>query len=92
MPTRLLWRALPQHLLVNFLYHLNYALHGRGNILWIAKFDAFRGLKHALDKRKKIQKSKKINPVELLSQLEKGLLQPYLIGYQQRKIKQKEKL
>ena len=86
-PSALLWGALPAHLMANFIYQLNYTLRGRGGVLLKAKRDALRGLSHALRKRRIIQKTRKASRAELLRQMEHGLLQPYLLGYQIRKIK-----
>ena len=92
MPGRLLWLALPHHLLANIFYQLNYTLRGRGGILWKAKLDALQGIKRALQKRKQIQAKNKVKPRNLLRNMERGILQPYLLGYKIRKIKRKENL
>ena len=88
MPSALLWEALPAHLVANFIYLVNYTLRGRGGCLLKAKKDALRGLSRALRKRREIQKTRKVSSVELLSKMERGWLQPYLLGYHIRKIRQ----
>ncbi|MFH1907561.1 MAG: glycosyltransferase family 2 protein [Chloroflexota bacterium] len=88
MPSALLWEALPAHLMANFIYQVNYTLRGRGGVLLRAKKDALRGLSRALRKRQEIQKTRKASSVELLSIMERGWLQPYLLGYHIRKIRQ----
>jgi GT2 family glycosyltransferase len=87
MPSALLWEALPAHLMANFIYHLNFTLRGRGSVLLKAKIDALRGFSRALQKRREIQKNRKISRAELLRTMERGWLQPYLIGYHIRKIR-----
>jgi len=87
MPSPLLWEALPLHLMANLVYQVNYAFRGRGIVLWKAKGDAFHGLSRALRKRREIQKNYKISREELLRIMERGPLQPYLLGYRTRKIR-----
>jgi len=87
MPSALLWEALPAHLMANFIYQLNYALRGRGEVLLKAKRDALRELARALRKRQEIQKTRKVGSVDLLHIMERGWLQPYLLGYHIRKIR-----
>jgi GT2 family glycosyltransferase len=88
MPSTLLWRALPAHLIANFVYQINYTFRGRGGILLKAKRDALRGLSSILRKRHMIQKIRKISNLELLGVMERGWMQPYLLGYHIRKISQ----
>jgi GT2 family glycosyltransferase len=88
MPSALLWGALPAHLMANFIYQVNYTLRGRGGVLLKAKKDALRGFSLALRKRQKIQKKHKGSSVELLRTMERGWLQPYLLGYHIRKVRQ----
>ena len=87
MPSALLWEALPAHLMANSIYLLNYTLRGRGGISFKAKRDALSGLPRALQKRQDIQKVRKVNSGEILRLMDRGWLQPYLLGYQIRKIK-----
>jgi len=87
MPSSLLWEALPSHVVANFIYVLYYTLRGRGGVLWKAKMDALHGLTHALRKRREIQKSRSGSNKELLRTMERGPLQPYILGFQMRKIR-----
>ena len=87
MPSALLWEALPAHLMANFIYQVNYTLRGKGRILLKAKMDALHGFSRALQKRREIQKNCKISRAELLRIMERGWLQPYLIGYHIRQIR-----
>jgi hypothetical protein len=91
MPSALLWEALPAHLMTNIIYQINYTLRGHGVILLKAKMDAIRGLSRALRKRCKIQKTRKVSRKNLLRILERGPLQPYLLGYHIRKIQRSMK-
>jgi hypothetical protein len=85
MPAGLLWLAFPAHLMANFIYQLNYSFRGLGGILLKGKADALRGLPRALRKRREVQKSRKISTMELIHVMERGFLQPYLLGYHLRK-------
>lgn len=86
MPSALLWRTLPFHILANIIFQIHFTLRGHGAILWKAKVDALRGLSLALSKRRKIQNESKVDAVELLSIMEHGFLQPYLLNYNIRKL------
>lgn len=81
MPTALLWRYLPAHILANLIYVIYYTLWGRGKVLWKAKWDALRGLPRAFKKRRNIQADRRISNTDLLRLMERGILQPYLLGY-----------
>lgn len=85
MPSALMWRALPLHILANIIFQIHFILRGHGAILWKAKVDALSGLSLALHKRRKIQNESKIGVTELLSKMERGFLQPYLLNYNIRK-------
>ncbi|MDX1463493.1 MAG: glycosyltransferase family 2 protein [Marinirhabdus sp.] len=86
MPSALLWRYLPSHIVANLIYIVYYMFRGRGKILWKAKKDAIRGLSKAIQKRRKIQAQRKITDRELLKVMKRGWLQPYLLGYRLRRI------
>jgi GT2 family glycosyltransferase len=86
MPSALFWEALPAHVMANIIYLANYILVGRGRIILKAKMDAMRGFSLAVQKRREIQRNRKINRSELLRIMERGWLQPYLIGYHIRRI------
>jgi GT2 family glycosyltransferase len=87
MPTPLLWRALPSHLLANLIQGVNYTRHGRGKILQKGRKDALKGFSSAIRKRKQIQKTRKTTSRELLQVMELDCLQPYLLGYHSRRIR-----
>jgi len=81
MPMGLFWKYLPAHLMANLYYLAYFTLRGRGKALWRAKFDALRGLKRALQKRKMIQKNVVVSNRDLTKVLEGSWLDPYLAGY-----------
>jgi GT2 family glycosyltransferase len=87
MPSVLLWEALPAHLVANIIHFVGYTIRGRGKVVLKAKKDALRGLSRALRKRQEIQKTRKVSSVDLLHIMERGWLQPYLLGYHIRKIR-----
>ncbi|GAB4482086.1 MAG: glycosyltransferase family 2 protein [Anaerolineales bacterium] len=80
MPDALLWRFLLQHLFANLIYVLYYLSRGRGALLLRAKRDAWRGLPKIWQKRKITQAGRIASDAELLAVMERGLLQPYLLG------------
>jgi GT2 family glycosyltransferase len=85
MPSGMFWLYLPEHLVANMIYVVYYALRGRGKVLIKAKYDAVRGLSAARKKRDTIQKRNKAASSDLVKRMERGWLQPYLLGYQLRK-------
>jgi GT2 family glycosyltransferase len=87
MPSTLFWEALPAHLLANLVHCLNFSLKGRGSLIWKAKRDAMCVFSKALQKRREIQKRRTISNAELVQSMERGWLQPYLLGYHTRKVK-----
>jgi GT2 family glycosyltransferase len=87
MPSSLLWKALPAHWMANAIYTAYYFQQGQAGTVLKAKMDAFRGLSRIMEKRKEIQKARKIDPSELLRVMEKGWLQPYWMAYESRKIR-----
>jgi GT2 family glycosyltransferase len=86
MPLGLFWIALPSHLIANFIYQVNYTLRRRGRVLLNGKKDALRDLPRILRKRREIQKSRRISNLDLFYIMEHDFLQPYLLGYNIRKI------
>ena len=55
MPGLLFWLYLPQHLLVNAMTTLVYAIHGQGRAALRGKRDALRALPRVLGERRRIQ-------------------------------------
>jgi len=92
MPSAMLWRYLPAHILANLFHLLYFTLHGRGRLAWQAKYDAVKELSMIFEKRRVIQKGIKSTSSELLRTMERGWLQPYLLGHQLRRIRRSEGL
>ena len=84
MPGILFWRYLCAHLFLNLVYLVLYTIRRRGIVVWKAKLDALRGLPKAVQKRKLIQKNRKATSADILRIMERGWLQPYLLGYHSR--------
>jgi GT2 family glycosyltransferase len=61
MPSRLLPRSLPLHILYDIVALLYFVVSGRGKDFFRAKKDALRGLKRALKKRQRIQSGKVVD-------------------------------
>ena len=59
MPGWLFWFLLPFHVLVNLAYLLIAPFIGKGRIMAKAKWDALKGLKPVIEKRRAIQKNRK---------------------------------
>ena len=85
MPSTLLWRYLPMHLIANLIYVLYYTIRGRGKVLWQAKYDALKDLPKFIRKRRELQKNSRVSSDELMKVMQHGWLQPYLLGYHLRK-------
>jgi GT2 family glycosyltransferase len=87
MPAALFLQALPSHLLANLIYILYFLFLGQGKVVWKAKMDALRGFPRAFRRRKWIQKERKVGRAVLLKTMERGLMQPYLLGYHLRRVR-----
>lgn len=75
MPTALLLKYLPAHIMINLSYALYYTFRGRGKVLWKAKWDAICDLPSILKKRNEIQKKRTIDNSILKSYMEHNWLQ-----------------
>jgi len=84
MPTRLLWKYLPAHILANLIYLVYYSGRGQVKAIWRAKWDAFRDLPGALRRRRSIQESCAVGPAEIDRVIEHGWLGPYVLGFRSR--------
>lgn len=89
MPSPYFGVYLPQHILANLIYVIYYALLGRGKVLVKAKWDALRELPRVWKRRKEIQAKRKVMPDAVVEFMEKGLLQPYRLGYRLRRVLKK---
>lgn len=77
MPSPLIWLLLPLHI-TTVLFFVGYlSMRGQGKVILRAIRDAVRGLPGIFEKRKVIQKNKKIKTAELLKVMSTGLLEPY---------------
>ncbi len=76
MPAPLIWILLPLHISAILFFAMYLTLRGQGKIIWKAIFDAVYGLPKMIEKRKVIQKNKKIKPGELLKAMSTGLFEP----------------
>jgi GT2 family glycosyltransferase len=77
MPAPLIWIFLPLHLAAILFFAAHLTLRGQGQAIWRAIFDALAGLPKMLEKRKAIQKNKKIKAADLLKVMSTGLLEPF---------------
>lgn len=77
MPSPLIWFLLPLHIATVLFFVAYLSFRGQGKVILRAISDAVRGLPGLLEKRKAIQKNKKIRPSELLKVMSTGLLEPY---------------
>ncbi len=76
MPSPLIWIFLPLHVSAILFFAVYLTLRGQGKVIWKAIYDAIRGLPKVIEKRKSIQKNKKIKPGELLKVMSTGLFEP----------------
>ena len=81
MPSALLWLYLPQHLLLNVAALMYYPWRGQGAVVLRAKFDALRGLRDVLQRRKLVQRSRRASAWTLRTAMLRGILSPYLSRY-----------
>ena len=74
MPGPLFWLYLPQHLLLNLVAVLWFALRGQGGVLLRAKWDALRGLPRCWRRRAAVQSRCRVSSWRLRRMLNRGLL------------------
>lgn len=80
MPWPLWLLYLPQHLVLNAVTILYFAFKGQGAVILKSKLDALKGLGSALEKRREIQKTRKIGWRDVHRALTKGFFRPYSSG------------
>ena len=78
MPTGMLLRYLPQHLLWNVATLCVWSLRGRVRSAARSKRDALRGLPAVLRQRRAVQSTRRVSTRELRRTMAAGLLTPYL--------------
>lgn len=74
MPWPLLWLYLPQHLLLNLVTIVWFALRGQGRVILRAKRDALMGLLRVLRQRRPIQRCRTVSSWEIRRAMSRGLL------------------
>lgn len=87
MPSPLIWFFLPVHIAVLSFFVTHLSLRGQGGVIGKAIFDALRALPKMLQKRRLIQKNKKIKTGDLLKVMSTGLLEPYREFIQRNRMK-----
>ncbi len=85
MPFPLFWKYLPAHLMGNLFYMTYYSLRLHSKAICQGKWDAIRGLRRALRKRREIQRHRMVSTAELERVMEHGLMKPYTLNYHLRK-------
>src|SRR5258706_1878742 len=87
MPAPLIWILLPLHISAILFFAMYLTLRGQGKIIWKAIFDAVYGLPKMIEKRKVIQKNKKINPANYLKAISRGCFNPLKDSFQGKRAK-----
>lgn len=77
MPGPMLWKCLPQHILVNIAMLLSFCLKCRALTLLKAKWDAVKGLPRVLKQRRSIQQNRTVEIENLKALMPHGWLLPY---------------
>jgi GT2 family glycosyltransferase len=80
MPGWLYWKYLPAHLFANLVFLIYYSLRGQWKAVWKAKWHAARSLPDLLEKRKRIQSSRRVSPGEIERVLDHSWLGPFILG------------
>jgi len=81
MPGWLFWRFLPQHVLMNIISVVWFALRGRGGVVLRAKAAAVAGLPAALRERRRVQAARRVPSRSLMNLMARGWLGAYLKRY-----------
>jgi GT2 family glycosyltransferase len=84
MPGPLLWMYLPQHIALNVAALMYYPLRAQGRVAWKAKLDALRGLTSVLQRRRLVQRSRRVSPWTLRRSMRRGIAAPYVGRYSSR--------
>jgi GT2 family glycosyltransferase len=72
MPFPLFWIYLPQHLILNVITIIWFAMLGQGRVILSAKIDAAKGIPAMLRKRKTIQCNRKVKAFDIRRIMDKG--------------------
>jgi GT2 family glycosyltransferase len=73
MPPALFWAYLPQHLAINLLLLVRYALRGQARAALSARLHALRGLPRVIRQRRRVQRGRTASALELRSSMATGL-------------------
>lgn len=73
MPFPLFWVYLPQHLFLNVISLMWFALFGQARVILNSKIDAVKGIPVMLEKRKTIQRNRKIKASDVRRIMDKGI-------------------
>jgi GT2 family glycosyltransferase len=87
MPSPLIWFFLPLHIATLFFFVFYLSLRGQRKAIGQAIYDALKGLPGVLEKRKSIQKAKKIKSLALLKVMSTGVFEPYREFIQRNKMR-----
>lgn len=77
MPAALLWRYLPQHVVLNVAALMYYPWRGQGRAVFRAKVDAIRQLRTVLRQRKLVQRTRRADARTLRRAMSHGVALPY---------------
>lgn len=77
MPSPLFWLFLPLHIGTLIFFVIYLSLRGQGEVIIKAIKDAISGLPRMIEKRKVIQKNRRVKSSELLKVMSTGLFEPY---------------
>ena len=83
MPAPYVWVFLPLHIAALSFFVCYLTLRGQGRVIGKAIVDAWRGLPKALEKRRMIQKNRKVEPKEIVRVMSTGMFEP-LVEFLQR--------
>ncbi len=80
MPWPLLWLYLPQHMVLNFVSLIYFTAHGKGRVIFFAKWAALCGLPQVWRERRQVQHTRRVSAWELRRAMATGWFTPYLRG------------
>ncbi len=82
MPSPLFQRYIPQHIMLNLATILLFTRKGQFSAILRAKYDALRGLKQILKKRRLLMKNSRLNLTGTQKLMGKKFLMPYIRGFE----------
>lgn len=78
MPGIFLWLLLPFHISVNLAQILVYVLRGQGKITVQAKLDAIKDLPKVIEKRRHVQQTRTVPPLNIIRKMDRNPLSPFI--------------